>query len=391
MKHRSTLFGWMLALMCALLCAIPALAEAPAECAHENSEVRVDRELKDVSRGTLTLGHELHFEYFQVKDCLDCGAQLEHVDLERSYVEYEAHVWKDGACTICGWPSVCTTHDGERYQSYNTRSEFTPIDANLHEICYIEIRYERCRYCDEILSSVENEMGRLEQNHSWDVPNGNRTCQDCGYSEACRHGYTQVLEWQEVTKVVSRTSAKHTVNVKKYKSTYCMYCGELLGTRSAGTGKISGAHEWDPEDSSNACTLCGYANSCAHSKTGSVSIEIVSSVLDVDWATHRVMVQPVTAVGCLDCEGVLSMDLSENEYEYYGSHEWNGSVCAICGVSKPGAAKSVMLSVDGTVTLNRGETLQLNAYPSPSNASGGLTWSTSAKKYATVSADGTVT
>ncbi len=60
-------------------------------------------------------------------------------------------------------------------------------------------------------------------------------------------------------------------------------------------------------------------------------------------------------------------------------------------VVDPDVADSVVLSESGTVTLNVGEPLQLEAVVYPETADYELTWSTSAKKYATVDEDGFVT
>ena len=60
-------------------------------------------------------------------------------------------------------------------------------------------------------------------------------------------------------------------------------------------------------------------------------------------------------------------------------------------VVEPDVVAAVILSRSGTVTLNLGDTLQLDAALSPSTAESKLKWSSSAGKYAKVDADGLVT
>ena len=57
----------------------------------------------------------------------------------------------------------------------------------------------------------------------------------------------------------------------------------------------------------------------------------------------------------------------------------------------PTLPESVALDRTGTITLNKGETLKLNAALAPETAVSGLTWSSSKKSVARVSADGTIT
>ena len=60
-------------------------------------------------------------------------------------------------------------------------------------------------------------------------------------------------------------------------------------------------------------------------------------------------------------------------------------------VVDPYKPTGVSLLQKGTVTVNCGETLQLNAELSPSTARSSLTWSSSSKKYVTVNGSGVVT
>ena len=57
----------------------------------------------------------------------------------------------------------------------------------------------------------------------------------------------------------------------------------------------------------------------------------------------------------------------------------------------PSAARSVTLDRQGTVTVNVGETLQLNATVAPENATAKLTWKSGKPRFATVSGSGLVT
>ena len=116
----------------------------------------------------------------------------------------------------------------------------------------------------------------------------------------------------------------------------------------------------------------------------SATMSPVTAQSELTWSTTSRKRAPVDGNGVVTgaAEGTATITVRTN----------NGRKATVkVQVVDPLKAVSVKLDHTGTVVLNKGETLQLNATMSPATAQSDLTWKTSNKRCATVSADGTVT
>ena len=116
----------------------------------------------------------------------------------------------------------------------------------------------------------------------------------------------------------------------------------------------------------------------------SATMSPVTAQSELTWSTTSRKRAPVDGNGVVTgaAEGTATITVRTN----------NGRKATVkVQVVDPLKAVSVKLDHTGTVVLNKGETLQLNATMSPATAQSDLTWTTSNKRCATVSADGTVT
>ena len=116
----------------------------------------------------------------------------------------------------------------------------------------------------------------------------------------------------------------------------------------------------------------------------SASLTPETAQSDLKWATSNKRYATVGADGTVTgvAEGTATITVKT----------YNGKRASVkVKVVDPYKPTGVKLDQTGTVTLNRGETLQLSASLTPETAQSELKWTTSNKKYATVGADGMVT
>ena len=314
-------------------------------CRHENAyEEHFTHYETDTAVVVDETTHKVQVAKAHQMRCPDCDVTWNWALLEELHEESMAHEWdgnaEHSACWVCGYENPCQHEHVEQHEWYDV-TNVLQSDESGHEV---EVQYltgTYCLDCDHTFNIQDTGVGTETGAHEWEGENEHSACRVCGYENPCQHEHVEQHEWYDVTNVLQSDESGHEVEVQYLTGTYCLDCDHTFNVQDTGVGTETGVHEWDGENESRTCWVCGYANPCQHENAYEeyyTHYETETAVV-VDDSTHKLEVAKAHQMRCPNCEATWDFELLEELHEETMEHEWDdeneGRTCWVCGFEKP--------------------------------------------------------